>query len=61
LWLINVFKMQYGASYTVFKRSVYFSSWSTKSRDAGLLAASCLPLGGSWESLGDTWDPLGAS
>ena len=57
LWLINVFKMQYVA-YVSWSKEVLISRAGARNP---LLAASCLPLGGSWESLGGTWDALGAS
>ena len=65
LWLINVFKMQYVASYIMFKRSAYFSSRSTKSSSrrpsGGFLSASWGVLGASWRHLGPSWSILEAS
>ena len=55
LWLINVFKMQYVAYVSWSKEVLIYRAGNP------VLAASCLPLGGSWESLGGTWDALGAS
>ena len=57
LWLINVFKMQYVA-YVSWSKEVLISRAAAQNP---LLAASCLPLGGSWEPVGRTWDALGAS
>ena len=57
LRLINVFKMQYVA-YVSWSKEVLISRAGARNP---LLAASCLPLGGSWEPLGCTWDALGAS
>ena len=57
LWLINAFKMQYVA-YVSWSKEVLISRAGARNP---LLAASCLHLGGSWESLGGNWDALGAS
>ena len=65
LWLINVFKMQYVASYIRFKRNAYSSSGSTKSSSrrppGGFLSASWGVLGASWRHLGPSWSILEAS
>ena len=65
LWLINVFKMLYVASYIMLKRSAYFSSGSTKSSSrrppSGFLSASWGLLGVSWRHLGPSQSILEAS